>query len=204
MKTSTSKTLNTQQKIEDTTVKGNRTDNRDLTQEWHGSYVWNKAQFEGLNQNSGRVLGLFNSSHMEYEHERVREHGSASLADEPNLIDMTTKAIELLEKNQNGYILVVEAARVDHAAHDANAYRMLTENVVFSETKELGRVNQVDPLGITNLRIRGMWQIENPRKVFKYLHEPTGKEFELVCIIPKEKYHHNLMLGSLLNRSSSF
>lgn len=62
-------------------------------------------------------------------------------------------------------------------------------DVVFSETKELGRVNQVDPLGITNLRIRGMWQIENPRKVFKYLHEPTGKEFELVCIIPTEKYH---------------
>jgi hypothetical protein len=61
-------------------------------------------------------------------------------------------------------------------------------DVVFSETKELGRVNQVDPLGITNLRIRGMWQIENPRKVFNYLHEPTNKKFELICIIPNEKY----------------
>lgn len=61
--------------------------------------------------------------------------------------------------------------------------------VVFSETKELGRVNKVDPLGITNLRIRGMWQIENPRKVFNYLHEPTDKEFELICIIPNEKYN---------------
>ena len=62
-------------------------------------------------------------------------------------------------------------------------------DVVFAETKELGRVNQVDPLGITNLRIRGMWQIENPRKVFNYLHEPTDKDFELVCIIPVEKYN---------------
>ena len=62
-------------------------------------------------------------------------------------------------------------------------------DVIFSETKELGRVNQVDPLGITNLRIRGMWQIENPRKVFNYLHEPTDKEFELICIIPDEKYN---------------
>ncbi|MCR9173465.1 MAG: NgoPII family restriction endonuclease [bacterium] len=61
-------------------------------------------------------------------------------------------------------------------------------DVVFADTKELGRVNQVDPLGITNLRIRGMWQIENPRKVFNYLHEPTDKDFELVCIIPTEKY----------------
>ncbi len=62
-------------------------------------------------------------------------------------------------------------------------------DVVFSETKELGRVNQVDPLGITNLRIRGMWQIENPRKVFDYLHKSENKEFELVCIIPNEKYN---------------
>ena len=62
-------------------------------------------------------------------------------------------------------------------------------DVDFADTKELGRVNQVDPLGITNLRIRGMWQIENPRKVFKYLHEPTDKDFELVCIIPVGKYN---------------
>ncbi len=63
-------------------------------------------------------------------------------------------------------------------------------DVVFAETKELGRVNQVDPLGITNLRIRGMWQIENPRKVFDYLHETTDKDFELISIIPTEKYNN--------------
>jgi hypothetical protein len=62
-------------------------------------------------------------------------------------------------------------------------------DVVFADTKELGRVNQVDPLGITNLRIRGMWQIENPRKVFNYLHETTEKNFEMICIIPAEKYY---------------
>ena len=62
------------------------------------------------------------------------------------------------------------------------------QNVVFSETKELGRVNRVDPLGITNLRIRGMWQIENPRKVFDYLHSQTNNSFELISIIPIDKY----------------
>lgn len=62
-------------------------------------------------------------------------------------------------------------------------------NIVFSQTKELGRVNQVDPLGITNLRIRGMWQIENPRKVFDYLIERKNTHFDLVCIIPLTKYN---------------
>ena len=42
-------------------------------------------------------------------------------------------------------------------------------NVEFSKTKELGRVNKVDPLGITYLRIRGMWGIDNPLYVFKYI-----------------------------------
>lgn len=61
-------------------------------------------------------------------------------------------------------------------------------NVELAETNELGRVNRVDPLGITNLRIRGMWQIQNPRRVFNYLHT-TGDTFELVAVIPTTKYN---------------
>lgn len=61
-------------------------------------------------------------------------------------------------------------------------------NVELAETNELGRVNRVDPLGITNLRIRGMWQIQNPRRVFNYLHT-TGENFELVAVIPANKFN---------------
>lgn len=61
-------------------------------------------------------------------------------------------------------------------------------NVELAETNELGRVNRVDPLGITNLRIRGMWQIQNPRRVFNYLHT-TGETFELVAVVPTNKYN---------------
>ncbi|MFI3292263.1 MAG: NgoPII family restriction endonuclease [Rikenellaceae bacterium] len=43
--------------------------------------------------------------------------------------------------------------------------------VEFAETKELGRVNSVDPLGITYLRVRGMWGIENPFKVFRKIYQ---------------------------------
>lgn len=61
-------------------------------------------------------------------------------------------------------------------------------NVELAETNELGRVNRVDPLGITNLRIRGMWQIQNPRRVFNYLHTSSSNTFELVAVIPTSKY----------------
>ena len=61
-------------------------------------------------------------------------------------------------------------------------------DVELAETNELGRVNRVDPLGITNLRIRGMWQIQNPIRVFDYLHT-TGDTFELIAVIPTSKYN---------------
>jgi type-2 restriction enzyme ngoPII len=61
--------------------------------------------------------------------------------------------------------------------------------VEFAETRELGRVNKVDPLGITYLRVRGMWGIENPWTVFKYVYEKDlSKEFNFFAIINEEKY----------------
>lgn len=63
------------------------------------------------------------------------------------------------------------------------------QNVEFSETNELGRVNKVDPLGITYLRIRGMWGIENPIKVFSYVVTIDQKsELVVNAIMLKEKY----------------
>ena len=67
------------------------------------------------------------------------------------------------------------------------------QEVEFAETKELGRVNKVDPLGITYLRIRGMWGIDNPINVYDYLNidfEYLKKDnrFQLIAIIPEDKY----------------
>lgn len=58
------------------------------------------------------------------------------------------------------------------------------------DTNELARVNEVDPLGVTRLRIRGMWLIDHPSKVFSYLPDINyaGEEFKLTAIIPQKKY----------------
>ena len=62
-------------------------------------------------------------------------------------------------------------------------------DVEFNTTKELGRVNRVDPLGITYLRIRGMWGIENPFKVFNYVYERDfDMEFNFMAIINERKW----------------
>ena len=61
-------------------------------------------------------------------------------------------------------------------------------DVEFAETNELGRVNRVDPLGVTYLRIRGMWHIENPNKIFDYVAEKNVADFTVNALILKSKY----------------
>jgi hypothetical protein len=62
-------------------------------------------------------------------------------------------------------------------------------DVEFTQTKELGKVKKVDPLGITDLRIRGMWHIDNPNKTFNYIYSyDDTKNFQLICLLKNEKY----------------
>ena len=72
---------------------------------------------------------------------------------------------------------------------------ILSSGLESGKTDELGRINKVDPLGITSLRVRGMWQIENPSKVFKNIAElDQRKTFQAYAIMKWEKY--NQMLGA--------
>lgn len=75
-------------------------------------------------------------------------------------------------------------------------------NIELTKTKELGKLNKVDPLGITYLRVRGMWGIENPCKVFNYVYtEDTTKQFNFMCIINQEKWNTFSNTNLLLAKS---
>lgn len=115
------------------TVEGDRTDGRDLTAEWktanpNGTYVIDDAQFKAVNTaTTGKLFGLFNESHMQYEADRAND-----IAGEPSLTDMTSTAIKVLDNNPQGYFLMVESGRIDHAHHAGSAYNALTETVELS------------------------------------------------------------------------
>jgi hypothetical protein len=63
-------------------------------------------------------------------------------------------------------------------------------DVEFTQTNELGKVKKVDPLGITDLRIRGMWHIDNPNIIFDYLYEFDDEaNFQVICLMKADKYN---------------
>lgn len=71
-------------------------------------------------------------------------------------------------------------------------------DIQFAETDELGRLNKVDPLGVTSLRIRGMWILQNPWKAFSYITQlDTSKQFEFCAIINENKYNSYKNKGEL-------
>ncbi len=109
-----------------------RKDNRNLLKEAQQkgyTPAFNKSQME---QADGSVLGLFASSGM---HDGI----SATLAKSdpgrtmPSLKEMSTKAIEILSENDNGFFLMIEAGQIDWAAHSNDTGTMLHEMLKINE-----------------------------------------------------------------------
>jgi alkaline phosphatase len=124
--------------------KGDRRDRRDLTREWtakykNSAYIWNKQQFDAIDpKKTDHVLGLFEPSYMQFEYDRSKDKGG-----EPSLSEMTSKSIDILSRNKKGYFLMVEAGRIDHAHHNGNAFRALTDTIELSKAVRtaLGKVD---------------------------------------------------------------
>lgn len=111
---------------EDANAHGARTDGRDLIAEWMQTpghaFVWNAEQLSAADPNT-HILGLFSRDHMAYESERA--------PNEPSLTDMTAAAIRRLAREPNGYVLMVEGGRIDHAHHAGQAGQALSETLAF-------------------------------------------------------------------------
>lgn len=122
---------------------GRRTDGKNLTTEWltrpNARYVWGRPggsvtvpdanDFSKVTAaNTDYLLGLFDPSHAQFEADRARDP-----AREPSLTEMTTKAIEILQKEKKGFFLHVESGRIDHAHHAGNARRALEDTIEFAK-----------------------------------------------------------------------
>ncbi|XP_034490902.1 alkaline phosphatase, tissue-nonspecific isozyme [Drosophila innubila] len=111
-----------------------RTDGRDLLQQWHdtnpnGCFARTLTELHNCsNDHNGNLLGVFSDSHMAY-------HLAAS-PDQPRLSDMTAAAIERLSANSNGYFMFIEGGRIDHGHHETRAGYALDEMLEFDAAIE--------------------------------------------------------------------
>ncbi|MHC9246371.1 alkaline phosphatase [Aeromonas jandaei] len=121
--------------------KGKREDGRNLINEMKAKGYQFASNLEELNKaEAGKpLLGLFGASHMKYDLDRP--------ASEPSLAQMTLAAIKQLKEKKQGYFLMVEGGRIDHALHDTNAKRALQDTLAFDNAIKatLDEVKKTDP-----------------------------------------------------------
>ncbi|HJV23462.1 MAG TPA: alkaline phosphatase, partial [Holophagaceae bacterium] len=100
-----------------------------------------RADFDALDPAANaKVVGLFTNSHMSYDLDR-------DPAKEPSLAEMTLKALQIVQKNPDGYFLMVEGGRIDHALHETTAIKALQDTVAFDDAIKaaLAEVKKSDP-----------------------------------------------------------
>ncbi|MCA8892745.1 MAG: alkaline phosphatase [Hyphomonas sp.] len=110
-----------------------RKDQRDLLADWTAKpahkLIIDRDGFEAEDfASEDKVLALFEPSHMEYELDRTEDP-----AGEPSISEMTRAAITRLSQDPDGYVLLVEGGRIDHAHHAGNAARALEEADQFDQ-----------------------------------------------------------------------
>ncbi len=126
-----------------------RADGRDLLKEFAAQgYAVGATRADMMSARPGRkFVGIYSADdHLDYSLARRPE--------QPTLSEMALKAIELLSKDPDGFFLMVEGGKIDHALHDNNAKNALADTVAFDEAIQaaIDRMRQIDP-GLENTLI---------------------------------------------------
>ncbi|WP_151733840.1 alkaline phosphatase ['Paenibacillus yunnanensis' Narsing Rao et al. 2020] len=105
--------------------KGKRTDKNilgDFTAKGY-TIVENTSALNKLTSKNDKVLGLFGSSHVAYVPDRTAEI--------PSLSQMTAKALNILSADKDGFVMMIEGGRIDHAGHANDLPTLVQEALDF-------------------------------------------------------------------------
>ena len=106
---------------------GSRKDNRNLIDSakvMGYSFVTDSASLASAPD--GKILGLFSPD------------GMTTRSPEPALADMTKKALKILSKDDNGFILMVEGSQIDWGGHANNLDYVIRQTLLFDDAVKEG------------------------------------------------------------------
>ena len=88
-----------------------------------------------------KLLGLFHTGNMDGWIDRHQWKGNTvkKFPDQPDLTDAFTAAVRVLEKNPNGFFLLLEAGLVDKYSHPLDWTRSVGDTIAFDKVVELAK-----------------------------------------------------------------
>ncbi len=152
--------------------------------EKHGSVTVARDAAGLSSAGSGRLLGIFDDDHMRYTLDRPET--------QPSLAEMTRAALARLADAPRGFLMQIEAGRVDHAGHANDIAALVHDMLAFDEMLEVvtGFADARDDTlvivtadhgtGGPQLTLygeaaaRGLERLGNARRSFEWITEEAG------------------------------
>ena len=128
---------------------------RDLLADFQSAgfrYAADKTALDAIDASkTDRLLGLFSYSNMNVALDKIdgrrnktkgiggRVVDDFGLPDQPMLDEMTVKALAVLERQKNGFVLMVEGASIDKQAHNMDTERWLLDTIEFDRATRVAQ-----------------------------------------------------------------
>jgi alkaline phosphatase len=90
--------------------------------------ITTNEELSSLDPHTAKVWGMFAPGHMVHDIDR-----QMIAPDQPSLMEMTKKSIEILSQNPKGFFLMVEGSQVDWSSHDNDPVGVATEYIAFDQ-----------------------------------------------------------------------
>ena len=128
---------------------------RDLLADFQSAgfrYAADKTALDAIDASkTDRLLGLFSYANMNVALDKIdgrrnklkgiggRVVDDFGLPDQPMLDEMTVKALAVLERQKNGFVLMVEGASIDKQAHNMDTERWLLDTIEFDRAIQVAQ-----------------------------------------------------------------
>lgn len=90
---------------------------------------------------SDKVLGLFNTGNVDGALDRMflKKGGVEKFPDQPDLTDQVRAALDILSKNDKGFVLMVESGRIDKYSHSLDWERAVYDTIMLDNAVKVAK-----------------------------------------------------------------
>src|SRR5262249_37657746 len=103
-------------------------------------FVSTKTELEAA-RGAGKLLGLFNTGNIDGALDRffLKKGTVAKFPDQPDLTDEVSAALDILSKNEKGFVQMVESGRIDKYSHSLDWERSVYDTIMLDNAVKLAK-----------------------------------------------------------------
>ncbi len=125
------------------TLGSKRADEDDYIKKFEGSgykYVSTKTELEAA-RGASKILGLFNTSNIDGALDRffLKKGTIDKFPDQPDLTEQVRAALDVLSKNDKGFVLMVESGRIDKYSHSLDWERSVYDTIMLDNAVKVAK-----------------------------------------------------------------